>query len=126
MLAKLETIHFLGVDDLEAARDFYANILGLTLAAEEDYALVFEAGGRTLRISSVQDFRPQPFTVFGWRVDTIAIAVKDLMEKGVTFNNYEQVMGIEQDELEIWHTEGAKVAWFNDRAGNLLSLTEIL
>jgi catechol 2,3-dioxygenase-like lactoylglutathione lyase family enzyme len=94
MLANNRIISFLGVDDLDAARDFYTNTLGLTKLSEDDYTLVFDAGGRALRISRVQDFLPQDFSVLGWEVEDIAVRVKALMEVGVIFNNYEELMGI--------------------------------
>jgi hypothetical protein len=61
-----------------------------------------------------------PYTVLGWQVDDIAAAVRGLVAKGVKFERY---FWMEQDDLGIWSApSGAKVAWFKDRDGNLLSV----
>jgi hypothetical protein len=89
---------------------------------------VLDANGTTLRVSKVRDFSPQQFTVLGWEVGDIVKAVTDLSAKGITFEKF----GLPgQDESGIWTapmvdnaTGGAKVAWFKDPNGNVLSLTE--
>jgi hypothetical protein len=74
-----------------------------------------------LRVTSVPKLTPQPFTVLGWKVPDIAAAVKGLAAAGVKFERYMD----SQDELNIWTAPGgAKVAWFKDPHGNILSLTE--
>ena len=61
-------------------------------------------------------------TVLGWQVPDIEIAVADLKQNGVGFERFEQ---LPQDELGIWTTPtGAKVAWFKDPDGNILSVSE--
>jgi hypothetical protein len=61
--------------------------------------------------------------VLGWQVPDIAQAIRDLTSKGVTMTIYE---GYGQDALGVWTSPDgkAKVAWFNDPDGNVLSLTE--
>lgn len=107
----------------ETAKAFYGETLGLKLVSEDDFAVVYETDGRMLRISSLKDFKPQDFTVLGWSVPDIATSVKALKSKGVTFHIYE---GLGQDALGIWTSPGkdARVAWFKDTDGNVLSLTQ--
>ncbi|MGI8952124.1 MAG: VOC family protein [Chitinophagaceae bacterium] len=82
----------------------------------------FEANGTLLRVITVQEFKPQIFTVLGWNVNDIFSTIKLLNDKGIVCEKYGF---FEQDELGIWTTpNGAKVAWFKDPDGNTLSLTE--
>jgi catechol 2,3-dioxygenase-like lactoylglutathione lyase family enzyme len=111
---------FVCTKDRATAKAFYGDTLGLTLKYEDDYAVVYDAAGTTLRISPVRELTPQPFTVLGWQVVDVPAAVKALKEKGVVFERYEF---LEQDELAIWSPGGnVQVAWFKDPDGNLLSL----
>ena len=79
--------------------------------------------GVMLRITAVKDLKPAGFTILGWKVDDIRSAVSAIKARGVTFERYP---GMEQDELGIWTVPGgsAKVAWFRDPDGNVLSLSE--
>jgi hypothetical protein len=85
---------------------------------------VFDANGvmvRVVDVSSVKGFTPAPFTIVGWSVDDIARTVKGLGKKGVQFERYP---GMDQDQLGIWSSpSGAKIAWFKDPDGNVLSLS---
>ncbi len=104
------------------AREFYEQLLGLRLVADDQFALVFDANGTALRIAKVQELTPAPRTVLGWSVRDISAGVAELARKGVTFERFE---GLTQDELAIWAAlGGARVAWFKDPDGNLLSLTQ--
>ena len=96
-------------------------MLGLSLLADTPFALIFDAGGTTVRVVKTESLTPQPFTVLGWRVPDIAAAVASLRERGVVF---ERCDGMDQDEAGIWTTpDGGQVAWFKDPDGNLLSLS---
>jgi catechol 2,3-dioxygenase-like lactoylglutathione lyase family enzyme len=103
-------------------KSFYKDILGLKLLSEDNYALEFDANGTLLRVTIVQEFKPQPFTVLGWNVTDIVSEIKSLNEKGIVSEKYPF---LEQDGLGIWISPGgSKVAWFKDPDGNVLSLTE--
>jgi len=83
---------------------------------------VFEANGIMLRLGMGKERVAFEGTVLGWQVPDIAAAVNDLMLAGVRFERYGF---LQQDELGVWTTPtGAKVAWFKDPDGNLLSLSE--
>lgn len=104
------------------SKQFYMNTLGLKLVTEDDYALEFEADGVLMRITTVEKLIPHSFTVLGFKITEIASQVKSLIKKGVEFEDYN---ALEQDELGIWVSPNrAKIAWFKDPDGNLLSLTE--
>jgi len=109
--------------DAAKAKAFYAETLGLEFVFDDGFALVFVVEGVLLRIQKVQEFTPHKFTSLGFEVEDIVARVNELMKKDVVFEIYE---GFGQDALGIMtFPGGAKVAWFKDPDGNLLSLTEI-
>jgi catechol 2,3-dioxygenase-like lactoylglutathione lyase family enzyme len=106
----------------ERTREFYETTLGLTFVSDDQFALVFDANGTMLRIQKVKQFDPPGHTALGWNVDNINTEVVQLNKRGVEFARYE---GLGQDENGIWTPpSGAKVAWFKDPDGNVLSLTQ--
>jgi catechol 2,3-dioxygenase-like lactoylglutathione lyase family enzyme len=122
-LGKYNIIGFLTIVDVARAKEFYGGKLGLRLVSEEPpFALVFEANGIMLRLGMGKAIAPVQGTVLGWQVPDAAAAVKDLEQAGIQFERFPQ---LPQDELGIWTTPtGAKVAWFKDPDGNILSISE--
>ena len=116
-------IAFVSIVDVNQARSFYRDKLGLRLLSEElPFALVFDANGIMLRLAIAKDALPSRGTVLGWQVPDIAAAVKDLEQAGIHFERYQF---LSQDESGIWTTPtGSKVAWFKDPDGNVLSISE--
>lgn len=115
-------IAFVPTKDAKKARQFYEGVLGLRFVSEDQFALVLDANGIMVRVAIVAEFKPQQFTVLGWEVSDIKKEVARLHGQGVHFEEY----GIPgQDEQGIWSSpSGAKVAWFKDPDGNVLSLTQ--
>jgi len=122
-LGKYNIIAFVTIVDVARAKEFYRDTLGLRLVSEEPpFALVFDAHGIMLRLGMGKQVPAGVGTVLGWEVPDIAAAVRDLQQAGVHFERYEQM---KQDELGIWTTPtGARVAWFRDPDGNILSISE--
>jgi catechol 2,3-dioxygenase-like lactoylglutathione lyase family enzyme len=133
MLGTQKIVAFAAVRDRDAARKFYRDTLGLRLVGEDQFALVFDANGTTLRISPVPDWTPPRFTVLGWEVKDIVAVVKDLRSAGIEFERYAWMK--DQDEMGIWTSPsdpgvaavhaGARVAWFKDPDGNVLSVSQM-
>jgi len=122
MLDKAKIGAFVAVTDRAKAKAFYGGTLGLTLAHEDNFAMVFDANGTNLRVSPVKDLKPQPFTVLGWEVPDIQVAVKALTGAGIDFV---RVPGLPQDELGIWNPGGnVFVAWFKDPDGNVFGVRQ--
>ena len=122
MLSTGRITAFIASAQPERAKQFYRDTLGLRLVSDDDFAVVFDCAGVQLRIQKVETFRPHPFTALGWQVPGIRRSVAAFAARGVIFERYGFM---EQDELGIWQApSGAKVAWFKDPDGNLLSLTE--
>ena len=123
-LASSSLVAFVGVCDPDRAKRFYRDTLGLRLVSEElPFALVFDVQGTMLRVTVVPEVKPAKFTVLGWKVPDIQAAVSSLDKVGVEFQRY---AGLQQDGLGIWTSpSGARVAWFHDPDGNILSVTQL-
>ena len=103
ILGGCELVAFVATRDAARARAFYRDLLGLRLVAEDQFALAFDAGGTTLRVSIVEQLVPAGYTVLGWEVPDIAAAVRVLAARGVSFERY---AFLEQDALGIWTAPG--------------------
>lgn len=123
MLGKHPIVAFVATKNAAGARRFYEHTLGLKVLSEDDYAVVCDAHGTTLRIQKVAALQPLPFTVLGWEVPVLSAIVDELGNRGVQFERFE---GMDQDNRGIWTApSGARVVWFKDPDGNTLSLTEM-
>ena len=122
MLANCQLAAFVATADSERSRIFYENTLGLKLVSDEEYAIVFDANGITLRIQKVRDVAPIPYTALGWHVTDIEKLVEELSGRGVSFEIYDGFGQTDQGVMTF--PNGAKVAWFKDPDGNLLSLDQ--
>lgn len=122
MLNSAKVIGFIPSKNFKMAKSFYGKKLGLSLLSEDDYALVYSSGDTMLRIVKVESFDPAKYTILGWEIIKINNMVDDLRKKGVKFLRYP---GMGQNQSGIWKApSGARVAWFKDGDGNILSLTE--
>jgi catechol 2,3-dioxygenase-like lactoylglutathione lyase family enzyme len=122
-LSKFNIVAFATIVDTERAKSFYRDTLGLRLVMEEPpFALVFDANGIMLRLAIGKELPPNHGTVLGWQVPDIESAVRDLARAGVRLERYDF---LKQDEVGIWTSPtGARVAWFKDPDGNVLSVSE--
>jgi catechol 2,3-dioxygenase-like lactoylglutathione lyase family enzyme len=104
------------------AEKFYSGVLGLPLQGKSHGALVYDVGGSDLRVSPVPATQPSAHTVVGFGVTNLRAVVKLLTDRGVSF---ERFAGLSHDSAGILTTpDGAKVAWFRDPDGNLLSVVQ--
>jgi catechol 2,3-dioxygenase-like lactoylglutathione lyase family enzyme len=122
-LGRYKIVAFVTIVDVDKARSFYRDTLGLTLLREEPpFALVFDANGIMLRLGMGTERAPVQGTVMGWDVSDIGATVRELESAGVRFERYENM---KQDEQGIWTSPtGARVAWFRDPDGNVLGLSQ--
>jgi catechol 2,3-dioxygenase-like lactoylglutathione lyase family enzyme len=122
MLNTAKIIAFVPIQDSQKSQPFYEGVLGLRFVSDDPFALVMESNGTMIRLAKTPNFTPAGFTVMGWEVSEIEEEVSALQKKGV---NFERFPGLPQDELGIWAAPGgAKVAWFKDPDGNILSLSQ--
>jgi catechol 2,3-dioxygenase-like lactoylglutathione lyase family enzyme len=118
-----EPVAFLPSTDLDRSERFFRDDLGLELIDRSPFACLFRVGPATLRVTTVDDLRPQPFTVFGWLVTDLRGTLPSLRSRGIRTLRYD---GMGQDDDDIWTTPGGdRVAWFQDPDANVLSLTEL-
>jgi catechol 2,3-dioxygenase-like lactoylglutathione lyase family enzyme len=122
MLNAYNIVAFVPTSNADRAREFYQQKLGLDFVSDDGFALVFEAHGIMLRIVKLKEHTPAQFTILGWEVPDMRKAVQGLQSRGVSFERYPWA---QQDELGIWNAPGgAKVAWFKDPDGNVLSVSQ--
>jgi catechol 2,3-dioxygenase-like lactoylglutathione lyase family enzyme len=121
MLSTAKLVAFAATTDLDRARAFYEDALGLELIEQNPIACVFDANGTQLRVTLVPEKTSAAYTVLGWEVEDIENTVRLLGEQGVEFLRFPQM---EQDDFGIWTAPGGgRVAWFSDPDGNTLSVS---
>ena len=123
MFAETKAYSGFAVDDVDKAREFYGEALGIkveVLSEEQGLlTLQLEGGNRPTLVYAKDDLHPANYTILNFPVDDIDEAVDALSAKGVTFERYE---GFDQDEKGIARGPGPDIAWFKDPAGNILSV----
>ena len=125
MLEKSKAVNGFAVKDLERAREFYGETLGLktSILDEENGLMQLELAGneQNTLVYAQPDSTPASYTILNFPVDDIDEAVDGLVERGVSFEHYDE---FEQDEKGIARGPGPKIAWFKDPSGNVLSVLE--
>jgi predicted enzyme related to lactoylglutathione lyase len=124
MFANTKAYSGFAVDDVQKAKEFYGETLGVKteVVDEENGLMVLHlAGGRDTFVYRKPDFEPATYTILNFEVDDVEKAVDDLTSRGVQFERYE---GFDQDEKGIARGMGPDIAWFKDPAGNILSVLE--
>jgi catechol 2,3-dioxygenase-like lactoylglutathione lyase family enzyme len=123
MLTNSKAFSGFAVDDLDEARAFYADTLGLRVEPIEGAPLMtlHLAGDRPTLIYAKPGHTPADYTILNFPVDDIDAAVDELTARGVTFERYD---GMSQDDRGVMREQGPPIAWFKDPAGNVLSVLE--
>lgn len=107
------------VDDIEAAKRFYGEVLGLRVSEAGGMLTLHIAGDRDILVYPKKDHTPATFTILNFPVDDIESAVDELRQRGVEFEKYDNL-----DEKGIFRGQGPLIAWFTDPAGNILSVLQ--
>lgn len=118
--AKLQSI--IWTSRIAEAQTFYQSVLGLALRTKSDGALVFDVGGGDLRVSPVSSTKPSEHTVLGFSVKDVDSAIAFLSARGVVFERFAGFPHAENGSVTT--PDGARVAWFRDPDGNILSVVE--
>ena len=122
MLANSKAFSGFAVDDLDSAREFYEDKLGLETSVDDGLLTLKLAGDRPTFVYPKPDFTPATYTILNFPVEDIDAAVDELTARGVRFERYE---GFDQDEKGIARGEGGPpIAWFTDPAGNIMSVLQ--
>jgi catechol 2,3-dioxygenase-like lactoylglutathione lyase family enzyme len=119
MLADSKAFSGFAVPDLEQARRFYGDTLGLRVEEQNGSLTLRLAGDRDVLVYVKPDHTPATYTILNFPVDDIEATVDGLAERGVRFERYD---GFDQDERGILRGSGPPIAWFADPAGNILSI----
>ncbi|MFD4372846.1 VOC family protein [Streptomyces sp. NPDC058486] len=121
------------VDDLDAARRFYGDTLGLTVeeTGDGDMRMMYLTlpGGARVFIYPKENHTPASFTILNFEVDDIDRAVDELLSRGATFERYPDFEADEKGVVrpaEGQHEDGgpAGIAWFTDPAGNVIAVMQ--
>ena len=111
------------VNDVQKAKAFYGQTLGLEVSEADGQLELQVAGGTKILVYPKSDHTPATFTILNFPVDDIERAVNELTKAGVRFELYNEG-DLTTDEKGIFRGEGPKIAWFKDPAGNILSVLE--
>ncbi len=111
------------VNDLQKAKEFYGETLGLEFSAMPEGLELRVAGGAKIFIYPKANHAPATFTVLNFPVDNIEEAVTELAKRGVRFEIYNEG-DLKTDDRGISRGGGPTIAWFKDPAGNFLSVVE--
>jgi catechol 2,3-dioxygenase-like lactoylglutathione lyase family enzyme len=122
-LAGVKPMAFVLTRDMAQSIRFYTEVLRLPHVSTDDYGTVLDLAGVQLRVTTIPDHTASPHPVLGWQIADMDATVADLTRRGVKFTIYP---GFGQDERGVWSAPdgSAKVAWFSDPDGNVLSLTQ--
>jgi catechol 2,3-dioxygenase-like lactoylglutathione lyase family enzyme len=121
MLADTKAYSGIAVKDMQQAREFYADTLGLRTSEEYGLLWLHLAGGRDTLVYEQPDATPASFTILNFEVDDIDAVVDALAARDVRFERYDSM---DQDERGVFRAEGPYIAWFKDPSGNLLSVLQ--
>ena len=122
MLGKADATPMLAVKDLDRARQFYEDKLGLKQVDDFCEGFLFNSGATQLNVYRSEFAGTNKATALTFGVDDIESEVRDLKEKGIFFEKYD-LEGL-TPKGDIYEGEGMKTAWFKDPDGNILSLIE--
>lgn len=120
MFADTKAFSGFAVPDIEQAKQFYGDTLGIEVSEESGMlTLHLNGGDRPTLIYPKPDHEPASYTILNFQVEDVEKAVDELSSRGVEMERYE---GFGQDEKGIMRGQGPDIAWFTDPAGNVLSV----
>jgi catechol 2,3-dioxygenase-like lactoylglutathione lyase family enzyme len=120
MLSDIDAVATVAVRNLDSAKKFYEQTLGLTKIMENEEVLAFKSGNSTLFVYRSQFAGTNKATAVTWVTDEIEATVTALRGRGVSFEHYDLPKMTRQGDLHVAGT--MKAAWFKDPDGNIFSL----
>ena len=122
MLGDKDAVANIAVKNLETAKKFYEETLGLTqIGAEGQEVIVFRSGSSTIYVYKSQYAGTNQATAVTWVVGKdIESVVRELNAKGVTFEHYDMPDVTREGDIHV--SGNMKVAWFKDPDGNILNI----
>ena len=122
MLGKSDATPMVAVNDLDRARKFYEDTLGLKEIDDFGEGFMLKSGDTKFSIYRSEYAGTNKATALTFDVDDLDSEVRELKNKGITFEHYD-LEGLERDG-DIYRAGNMKTAWFKDPDGNILSLME--
>jgi catechol 2,3-dioxygenase-like lactoylglutathione lyase family enzyme len=123
VLADKNTYASLPVTDMDRAKDFYGDTLGLSAERETEGGIMYRSGDTRFFVYPSR-FRAGGHTQMSWRVSDIKAEVAELKSKGIQFERYD-APGLEMADSVVHSGPDVWTAWFKDPDGNLLGLTQV-
>jgi catechol 2,3-dioxygenase-like lactoylglutathione lyase family enzyme len=121
MLGQSHAYSGFSTNDIEAAKRFYSESLGLRVTEENGMLTLHLGGGGMVLIYPKEDHEAATYTCLNFPVADVDAAVDDLVARGISFERYD---GLPQDERGVMRESGPPIAWFTDPAGNILSVIQ--
>jgi predicted enzyme related to lactoylglutathione lyase len=122
MLGNSKAFSGFAAPDIDAARRFYGETLGIETSEDNGLLTLHLAGDRQVMIYPKPDFEPATYTILNFPIEDIDAAVDELVSRGVEIERYD---GFGQDEKGIARDAGPPIAWFKDPAGNILAVLQL-
>jgi len=126
MLKESKAFSGFSVNDIGKAKEFYGKTLGLEVKDDTSMPGILHleiSGGNTVLIYPKPNHQPATFTILNFPVPDVEKAVDELTARGVKFIVYNDE-NFKTNEKGIFTDGGPTIAWFNDPAGNILSVIE--
>ena len=123
MLRESSAFSGFSVNDIQKAKKFYGQTLGLDVSESNGLLKLQLAGGNAVLVYPKPNHTPATFTILNFPVDNVENAVDELTKRGVHFEIYNEP-NLKTDKKGIFRGGGPVIAWFKDPAGNILSVLE--
>jgi catechol 2,3-dioxygenase-like lactoylglutathione lyase family enzyme len=122
MFGQTKAFSGFSVNNIAAAKAFYGDMLGLRITEANGLLTLHIEGGTEILVYPKDNHTPATFTILNFPVADIDKAVDALTARGVQILRYD---GFDQDERGVMRAGGPPIAWFNDPAGNVLSVLQL-
>lgn len=121
MLGNTNVCAVLGVKDLDEAKNFYEQTLGLTKESESPAGVLYASGSSKLFVYPTEFAGTNKATAAAWITNDLDETIAALKEKGVTFEHYDLPGVTREGDVHVMGT--MRAVWFVDPSGNILNIT---
>jgi catechol 2,3-dioxygenase-like lactoylglutathione lyase family enzyme len=122
MLNQGTVVATIAVKDLAAAQEFYGEVLGLEELDEQPGGVTYGSGDGRLFVYESEYAGTNKATAASWQITDIEPVVRDLRERGIDFEHYDNIPGVTR-EGDLHVMDNMKSVWFKDPDGNILNVT---
>jgi catechol 2,3-dioxygenase-like lactoylglutathione lyase family enzyme len=124
MLGDKSAAAVLAVKDIEEAKKFYGDVLGLSKVDEGPQGVMYKSGDTMVLVYPSEFGGTNKATAIGWQVgDDFVKVMDDLKSKGVTFERYPDLPGVIMDG-DVHKMGDSSAVWFKDPSGNILNIVD--